>query len=88
MRPSPMSNELPEIYNANRLSDRILFALDLAIEQEDVNLAEMLSKALELSLTRRTGGAEFSERRDFSDIVNTTLVKLEELKTKKEYGEE
>ena len=33
-----------------RLSDRILYALELAIEQEDISIAESLVRALELAL--------------------------------------
>lgn len=78
-----MSNEFPDIRNASRLSDRILYALELAIEQKDLTLAEQLSNALELSLTRDTGGKAFVERRDFTKIVEETLVNLEALKKEK-----
>ena len=48
-----------------RLSDRILSALELALEQDDVKIAELLTSAMELSMTRNTGGGEFIERRDY-----------------------
>ena len=62
-----------------RLGDRILTALELAIEQEDVQIAEILHKALDLSMTRNTGGGEFIERRDYPLNVEKALEKLEML---------
>ena len=62
-----------------RLGDRILTALELAIEQEDIQIAEILHKALDLSMTRNTGGGEFFERRDYPLNVEKALEKLETL---------
>ena len=39
-----------------RLSDRILSALELALDQSDIKVAEILTKALELAMTRNSGG--------------------------------
>lgn len=66
-----------------RLSDRILFALEMALEQEDVELGEALAKALELSMTRNTGGGEFIERRDYPPAIEAALDKLDAIKKKK-----
>lgn len=66
-----------------RLSDRILFALEMALDQEDVELGEALAKALELSMTRNTGGGEFIERRDYPPAIEAALDKLDEIKRKK-----
>ena len=66
-----------------RLSDRILFALEMALEQEDVELGEALAKALELSMTRNTGGGEFIERRDYPPAIEAALDKLDAIKRKK-----
>ncbi|HEY0901069.1 MAG TPA: hypothetical protein VGD95_02990 [Micavibrio sp.] len=63
-----------------RLSDRILYALELAIEQEDVSIAEALVRALELSMTRNTGGGEFVERRDYPHEIREALDRLREIK--------
>ena len=63
-----------------RLSDRILFALEMALEQEDVELGEALAKALELSMTRNTGGGEFIERRDYPPAIEAALDKLDAIK--------
>lgn len=63
-----------------RLSDRILYALELAIEQEDVSIAEALVRCLELAMTRNTGGGEFVERRDYPDDVKTAMDRLRDIK--------
>lgn len=63
-----------------RLSDRILFALKLALDQEDVMICDILVKALELSMTRHTGGGDFVERRDYSPEIEATLDRLAALK--------
>ena len=63
-----------------RLSDRILYALELAIEQEDISIAESLVRALELAMTRNTGGGEFVERRDYPQEIKDAMDKLREIK--------
>lgn len=65
-----------------RLSDRILYALELALEQEDVSIAETLTRALELAMTRNTGGGEFVERRDYPADMEVAMKKLTELRQK------
>jgi hypothetical protein len=65
---------------ATRLSDRILFALELALEQNDIAIAETLTRALEMSMTRNTGGGEFVERRDYPADMETAMKKLGELR--------
>lgn len=67
-----------------RLSDRILYALELALEQEDVALAELLTRALELSMTRNTGGGEFIERRDYPSEIEQALDYLTYLKRERD----
>ena len=69
--------------NNERLADRILTALDMAISQEDADIAEILGSALEMSLTRGAGGKDFVERRDFSEDVERALDKLEILRNRK-----
>ena len=63
-----------------RLSDRILYALELAIEQEDISIAESLVRALELAMTRNTGGGEFVERRDYPQEIKDAMDRLREIK--------
>lgn len=64
-----------------RLSDRILYALELALEQEDVAISETLVKALEMSMTRNTGGGEFIERRDYPPEIEAAMKRLKEIRT-------
>ena len=66
-----------------RLSDRVLYALKLAVEQEDVKIAEALVSALELAMTRNTGGGEFVERRDYPTELEKELAKLDAIKKRK-----
>lgn len=63
-----------------RLSDRILSALELALEQDDLKIAELLTKALEMSMTRNAGGGEFIERRDYPPEIERAMEKLTSLR--------
>ena len=63
-----------------RLSDQVLSTLDLALKQKDIAVSEILMSALEVSMTRNTGGKDFTERRDFSDDVKRAYERLAELK--------
>lgn len=63
-----------------RLSDRILFALELAIEQDDFGIAENLVHAMEQAITRTAGGKDFVERREISPEYEAILAQYEELK--------
>lgn len=70
------------LLNKSRLSDRIIYALKLAIEQKDTKVADQLVTALELSMTRNTGGGEFVERREYAAEFEKELDKLRDLKKK------
>lgn len=70
--------------NKQRLSDRILYALNLAIEQEDVKTADALAKALELAMTRNSGGGDFVERREYPKYIEDSMNRLHTLR--KQYG--
>ncbi len=63
-----------------RLSDRILYALELALDQEDISISETLVKALEMAMTRNTGGGEFIERRDYPPEMEAAMKKLKEIR--------
>lgn len=63
-----------------RLSDRILSALELALEQKDLKIAETLTLAMELAITRNSGGGEFVERRDYPPEVERAMEKLRTLR--------
>lgn len=65
-----------------RLSDRILTALELSLEQDDIAVSEKLNDALELSLTRKAGGGEFVERRNYPPAIEKAVEKLAILKKK------
>lgn len=68
---------------ADRLCDRILRALEMALDQQDVGISELLGRALEMSLTR-SGGKGFVERRDFDDAASEALTSVQILlKSKK-----
>lgn len=67
-----------------RLSDRILSALELSLEQDDIKISELLTRALELSMTRNTGGGEFIERRDYPPEIERAMDKLNGLKKVRE----
>lgn len=62
-----------------RLSDMILAALMLALEQEDVVVSKMLKNALEMAMTRGAGGKDFVERRKFTDGVQDALIRFDDL---------
>lgn len=59
-----------------RLSDHILSALELALEQKDLQIAEALTKALEMAMTRNAGGGEFVERRYYPPEIERVMDKL------------
>ncbi|MAF98906.1 MAG: hypothetical protein CMH26_09745 [Micavibrio sp.] len=65
-----------------RLSDRILSALQLSLEQEDLKIAELLTSAMEQSMTRNTGGGEFIERRDYPPEIEDAMDMLHKLRSK------
>ncbi len=67
-----------------RLSDRILSALELALDQDDLKISELLTRALEQAMTRNTGGGEFVERRDYPPEIEHAMSKLYELRDKQE----
>jgi hypothetical protein len=63
-----------------RLSDRILFALELAVEQDDLSIADHLVSAMEQAITRATGGEGFVERRELAPEYDAVLSQYDELK--------
>jgi hypothetical protein len=65
-----------------RLSDRILSALELSLQQDDIKISELLTRALEHAMTRNTGGGEFIERRDYPPEIEAAMNKLYELRDK------
>lgn len=65
-----------------RLSDRILFALELAVEQQDLTISEDLVNAMEKSITRAAGGKNFVERRELAPEYDTVLTQFDALREK------
>lgn len=63
-----------------RLSDRILDALELALQQRDVEIAVLLDHALVKAMTRNTGGGEFVERRSYTERMEAAQEQLHILK--------
>jgi hypothetical protein len=66
-----------------RLSDRILFALELAVEQGDLDISDALVGAMEKAATRATGGKSFTERRELAPEYDAVLSQYDELKSDK-----
>ncbi len=62
-----------------RLSDRILSALELAIEQKDLSIAETLRQALDQSMTRKSGGGQFVEKRNYPESMEKAMDELRQL---------
>lgn len=65
--------------NERRLGDRILHALELALEQKHLDVAEHLALALEAALTR-FGGKDMVDHREFTEAMDLAFVKLDELR--------
>jgi hypothetical protein len=63
-----------------RLGDKILQALNLSLNQKDVAISEILSRALDMSMTRNAGGRDFIERREFTEEVKSAIMRLDALK--------
>lgn len=66
--------------NEKRLADRVLHAFELALEQGDVEIADHLNKALEMSLTRKAGGKMFEERREFSAACEAAQLRFQQMR--------
>lgn len=62
-----------------RLCDRVLHALELALDQEALEIAEHLARALELSLTR-FGGEGKVDQRDLPMAAAVAFGRLDALK--------
>ncbi len=73
-----MSDETNRDYE--RLSDLIVEALQLAIRQKDVAIGDILSRALEMSLTRNAGIRDFVERRVSLEAIRRVLGEMTDLK--------
>jgi len=63
-----------------RLSDRILFAFELAVDQGDLTIADHLMQAMETAMTRSAGGKDFTERRELAPEYQAAISQYEDLK--------
>ncbi len=63
-----------------RLSDKILDALEYAIQQNDLEIAVLLDHALDKAMTRNTGGGDFVERRSYTERMESVSAALNLLK--------
>lgn len=66
-----------------RLSDRILSALNLALAQQDISICDLLVRALDLAMTRNTGGVAFVERRGFPTEMEDAFERLAQIKAQR-----
>lgn len=71
-----------------RLGDRILSAFELALEQGDLPIAELLLAALERTMTRNITGDGYVERRDYPPELEKAMIHMEELRRIGEMGGE
>lgn len=63
-----------------RLSDSILKALELSLDQKDVAISDLLRRALDMALKRNAGERDYIDRRDNSEDIEKAVRKLEELR--------
>ena len=68
-RLAPNMTQPPYPYH-RRLSDKILLAFDQACEKRELDVAELLVKALELTLTRAGGKDNIDKRNDIGPVLD------------------
>jgi hypothetical protein len=61
-----------------RLSDKLLIAFDQACDQKLVPVAELLLRALEMTLTREGGPKNVDKRQDLGPVISA-YARLKEL---------
>ena len=62
-----------------RLSDKILLAFEQACEKRELDVAELLVKALELTLTRAGGKDNVDKRNDLGPVLDA-YARLQQLR--------
>lgn len=62
-----------------RLGDRILHALELALDQQELDVSELLCRALETALTR-FGGKDAVEHRSVPEPILAAFDRLDRLR--------
>ena len=68
-----------------RLGDRILASLHLALDQDDLEVAELLERAFESTMTR-FGGPGVTELRDIPDGMERAYERLDALRHRRLQG--
>lgn len=63
-----------------RLSDLIVKAFDLAVDQKDAAIADLLRRALEMTIKRNASGRSQVERRSRIEELEYAVGRLEKLK--------
>ena len=71
--------DMQAVTDERRLGDRILHALELALDQEDLDVCEHLARALEEVLTR-FGGPGRTEKRDLPPAMLDAFDRLDRLR--------
>ncbi len=74
---------MPEAQHARRharLSDLISQALNLAVEQGDIEISDKLLATIDVAMTRNAGGGEFVERRSYPAEIEAAIERLNQLK--------
>jgi hypothetical protein len=64
----------------NRISDYIFTALKMALEQKDLQTAELLTRALENTISKGLENTAIEERRNFSDQFEAAMTELQALR--------
>ena len=70
------------VADERRLGDRILAALNLALDQDDLDVAEPLERAFEASMTR-FGGPDAIELRDIPEGMERAYERLDALRQRR-----
>lgn len=63
-----------------RLSDKLLSAFDQACERGELDVAELLVRALELTLTRAGGKGSVDQRLELGPVIET-YARLKQLRS-------
>ena len=73
------------VADERRLGDRILAALNLALDQDDLEVADLLERAFEATMTR-FGGPGVTELRDIPEGMEHAYERLDALRHRRRQG--
>ena len=74
---------MPQAPVYRRLSDKLIAAFEQACDQDDIEIAEAILKALDLALTGEEGKGRSGERRGETGPIVEAFGRLEKLKRKR-----